>query len=109
MNQKLFEELKRIATVKMIDTLGIEYIEKYYIGTSWCDLEDEIEFTFYYCNDTRELHKVLQSCEKLLKECDEILPENVYTAFIRLINKNNYSLLFYTNNREKVEKKLGIN
>lgn len=38
----------------MIDTLGIEYIEKYYIGTSWCDLEDEIEFTFYYCNDTRE-------------------------------------------------------
>lgn len=53
--------------------------------------------------------KDFEACEKLLKECDEILPENVYTAFIRLINKNNYSLLFYTNNREKVEKKLGIN
>ncbi len=49
-----------------------------------------------------------EACENLLKECDEILPENVYTSFIRFLNKNNYSLLCYTNNREKVEKKLGI-
>ena len=47
-------------------------------------------------------------CKKLLDECDKILPSNVYTPFIRFLNDNKYSLLFYTNNREKVEKKLGL-
>ena len=47
-------------------------------------------------------------CKKLLDECDKILPGNVYTPFIRYLNDNKYSLLFYTNNREKVEKKLGL-
>lgn len=44
----------------------------------------------------------------LLSECDNILPGNVYTSFIRKLNANNYSLLYYTNNREKVDKKLGL-
>ena len=50
----------------------------------------------------------LSDCKKLLEECDKILPGNVYTSFIRFLNDNKYSLLFYTNNREKVEKKLGL-
>ena len=50
----------------------------------------------------------LSDCKKLLEECDKILPVNVYTSFIRFLNENKYSLLFYTNNREKVEKKLGL-
>lgn len=47
-------------------------------------------------------------CEKLLKECDAILEGNVYTDFIRYLNQNDFSLLYYTENRKKVEKKLGI-
>lgn len=47
-------------------------------------------------------------CKRLLDECDKILPSNVYTPFIRFLNDNKYSLLFYTNNRDKVEKKLGL-
>ena len=47
-------------------------------------------------------------CEKLLNECDSILPGNVYTPFIRTLNQNDFSLLYYTENRKKVEKKLGI-
>lgn len=45
-------------------------------------------------------------CTILLDECDRILPENSYIPFIRFLNENEYSLLYYTNNREKVEKKL---
>lgn len=47
-------------------------------------------------------------CEKLLSECDKILPGNDYTTFIRYLNQNDFSLLYYTENRKKVEKKLGI-
>lgn len=44
----------------------------------------------------------------LLDECDKILSGNVYIPFIRMLNQKGYSLLYYTNNREKVEKKLGL-
>lgn len=50
----------------------------------------------------------MAECKKLLDECDKILPDNVYTPFIRFLNDNKYSLLYYTNNRGKVEKKLGL-
>ena len=47
-------------------------------------------------------------CKKLLSECDEILPGNFYTPFIKILNDSNYSLLYYVINREKVDKKLGL-
>ncbi|MBR1640649.1 MAG: hypothetical protein IJ688_14840 [Treponema sp.] len=46
------------------------------------------------------------SAEKLLDECDEILNGTKYVSFIRYLNQNDFSLMYYTNNREKVEKKL---
>lgn len=49
-----------------------------------------------------------EECKKLLAECDVILPGNVYTQFIKILNDNNYSLMYYVTNREKVDKKLGL-
>ena len=49
-----------------------------------------------------------EECKKLLSECDEILPGNFYTPFIKILNDNNYSLMYYITNREKVDKKLGL-
>ena len=46
-------------------------------------------------------------CKTLLDECDKILSGNVYIPFIRMLNNAGYSLLYYTTNREKVDKKLG--
>lgn len=48
-----------------------------------------------------------ETCKKLLEECDSVLPNNVYIPFIRFLNDNGFSLLYYTNNRDKVEKKIG--
>ncbi|MCR4579668.1 MAG: hypothetical protein K5681_04895 [Treponema sp.] len=56
----------------------------------------------YYDNGLKE------DASKLLNECDEILSDTKYISFIRFLNDNNYSLLYYTNNRGKVEKKLGL-
>lgn len=49
-----------------------------------------------------------EECKKLLAKCDEILPGNFYTPFIKNLNDNNYSLMYYVINREKVDKKLGL-
>ena len=71
-----------------------------------CDYE-----SFYsrvYLSQMYYEEKKIELCESLLNECDEILQGNVYIPFIRFLNDNGYSLLYYTNNREKVEKKLGI-
>lgn len=46
--------------------------------------------------------------EKLLKECDEILPDNIIVPFLRKLNENGYSMMYYIVNREKVDKKLGL-
>ena len=48
-----------------------------------------------------------EECNKLLDECDEILKGNVYTESIRYVNNNGFSFLYYNNNRDKVEKKIG--
>ena len=48
-----------------------------------------------------------EECTALLKECDAILEGNIYTESVRFLNDNGFSLLFYTNNRDKVEKKIG--
>lgn len=84
---------------------ALSYFERS-LKSAACDYE-----RFYsrvYLSQVLFEDKNYDECSRLLKECDEILPENVYTAFIRFLNNNNYSLLTYTNNREKVEKKLGI-
>ncbi len=49
-----------------------------------------------------------KECAEMLAECDRILPGNVYTPFIKKLNDNGYSLLYYTVNRSKVDKKLGL-
>ena len=49
-----------------------------------------------------------KECAEMLAECDKILPGNVYTPFIKKLNDNGYSLLYYTVNRSKVDKKLGL-
>ena len=48
-----------------------------------------------------------EECKTLLDECDKILEGNLYIPFIRMLNDEGYSLLYYTTNREKVDKKLG--
>ena len=48
-------------------------------------------------------------CKAMLDECDKILSDNVYIPFVRMLNDNGYSLLYYTINREKVDKKLNKN
>ena len=48
-----------------------------------------------------------EECKTLLDECDKILEGNIYIPFIRMLNDQGYSLLYYTTNREKVDKKLG--
>ena len=48
-----------------------------------------------------------EECKTLLDECDKILEGNIYSPFIRMLNDQGYSLLYYTTNREKVDKKLG--
>lgn len=76
------------------------------VETAACDYErfySRIFLSQIYYDDGNT-----SECKKLLDECDKILPGNVYTPFIRFLNDNKYSLLFYTNNREKVEKKLGL-
>jgi len=44
--------------------------------------------------------------EKYLSVAEKLLPENRYTPFIRKMNAAGFSLLYYSNNREKVDAKL---
>ncbi len=45
-------------------------------------------------------------CEKYLKMAEELSPSNRWTPLIRRMNKISYSVLDYSNNREKIDKKL---
>ncbi|MCR4632147.1 MAG: hypothetical protein K5786_11010 [Treponema sp.] len=49
------------------------------------------------------------SAKKLIDECEKILPGTKYVSFIRYLNQNDFSLMYYTNNRDKVEKNLNKN
>lgn len=51
--------------------------------------------------------KIKESAE-LLSQAENVLPGTKYLAFIRRLNDNKYSLLYYIINREKVDKKLGL-
>jgi len=75
------------------------------VENSVCDYEKYYSRIFYsqICFEEGDVEK----CTTLLKECDSLMPNTNYTDFIRKLNANNYNLLYYTNNREKVEKKLG--
>ena len=47
-----------------------------------------------------------EGCEKYLKMAEELSPSNRWTPFIRKMNKKSYSVLDYSNNRDKIEKKI---
>lgn len=51
--------------------------------------------------------KIYEESEKFLNKADLIIPGNKYIEFIKKLNDNDYSLYYYTNNKEKVDKKLG--
>lgn len=51
--------------------------------------------------------KMYEESEKFLNKADLIIPGNKYIKFIKKLNDNGYSLYYYTNNKEKVDKKLG--
>ncbi len=50
--------------------------------------------------------KDFSSATKYLTVAQNMIPNGRYVTFIKKLNTNNFSLLYYTNNREKVEKKL---
>lgn len=56
---------------------------------------------FYYNSD-----KV--KCAEYLKLAEEVLPGTDYIKFIEMLNSKGYSVLDYSNNREKIDKKLGL-
>ena len=45
---------------------------------------------------------------KLLEECEQILSGTAYIAFVRKMNENGWSIFDYVNNKDKIDKKLGI-
>ncbi len=83
---------------------AIEYFKKS-VETASYDYEKFYSRIFY--SQTLYDKGDKETCKRLLKECDAVLPNNVYTPFIRFLNDNGFSLLYYTNNRDKVEKKIG--
>lgn len=78
---------------KAIDTAKYSY-EKYYAS-------------IYYSQLLFEKNKKSESKE-LLSKAEEVLPGKRYIKLINLLNDNGYSVFYYTNNREKVDKKLGL-
>lgn len=78
---------------KAIDTAKYSY-EKYYA-------------CIYYSQLLFEKNKKSESKE-LLSKAEEVLPGKRYIKLINLLNDNGYSVFYYTNNREKVDKKLGL-
>jgi hypothetical protein len=48
----------------------------------------------------------MELCEKYLSMAEELLPDNRWTPFIRKMNAKSYSVLDYSNNRDKIEKKI---
>jgi len=50
--------------------------------------------------------KQTADCEKYFDASEKLLGKNRYNDFIKYLNDNDFSLLYYTPNREKVEKKI---
>lgn len=50
--------------------------------------------------------KKYDDAKKYLDAADKLLPGKRYIKFIKLLNENGYSVYYYTNNKEKVDKKL---
>ena len=61
----------------------------------------------YYSQLLFEKNKKDQ-CNALLAQAENLLPGKRYVKLIKLLNENDYSVFYYTNNREKVDKKLGL-
>ena len=84
-------------------SLAKEYFQKA-IDCSACDYE-----AFYsrvYLSQLYFDEGDSQRAKRLLDQAEEILPGSNYVSFIHYLNTNNFSLMYYINNREKVEKKL---
>lgn len=56
---------------------------------------------FYYVSDKNK-------CEEYLAAAEKAFPDTEYIKFIKMLNKNGYSVLDYSNNKEKIDKKLGL-
>lgn len=48
----------------------------------------------------------MKACEKYLSMAEDLIPNGRWTNLIRRMNKLSYSVLDYSNNREKIDKKL---
>ncbi len=47
-------------------------------------------------------------CSEYLQAAENVLPGTSYINFIKMLNSKGYSVLDYSNNREKIDKKLGL-
>lgn len=52
--------------------------------------------------------KKTDEAAKYLQNAENLLPGKRYIKFIKLLNENGYSVYYYTSNKEKVDKKLGL-
>ena len=63
-------------------------------------------YAYVYYSQFLYENNEMEACEKYLKMAEELLPDNRWTPFIRKMNAKSYSVLDYSNNREKIENKL---
>ncbi|MCR5187785.1 MAG: hypothetical protein K6C97_02530 [Treponema sp.] len=87
------------------DTKAMEYFQ-HALDTTKSDYE-EYYAAIYYSQLLFDKKKNAKS-QELLNRADKLLPGKRYIKLINLLNDNGYSVFYYTNNREKVDKKLGL-
>lgn len=61
-----------------------------------------------HCSQICFEEKNYDDAKKYLLEAEEILPNTRYIKYVEKLNENGISLFYYINNREKVEKKIGL-
>lgn len=61
-----------------------------------------------HCSQICFEEKNYDESKKYLSEVEKILPNTRYVKYIEKLNENGISLFYYINNREKVEKKIGL-
>ena len=80
---------------------------EYFSRASECAANNYEKFYAYvYYSQFLYENNEMETCEKYLKKAEELLPDNRWTPFIRKMNKKSYSVLDYSNNRDKIEKKI---
>lgn len=87
------------------DTKAMEYFQK---ALDSCKSKYEEYYASIYYSQLLFDKKKKDSSKELLNRADKVLPGKRYIKLINLLNDNGYSIFYYTSNREKVDKKLGL-